>query len=138
MSGVRCVACFARTCSLCEISIGSDVAGLITNGKLTPDGKHFIVNGEKKWIVGSCSTVIVSCLQSNLNNKPHRLTVPLLTTCKQSCDYQYVYSTFLMSQCTSLCSITGVRTGTGGASGLSMLLLERGMPGLRTRAVNAQ
>ncbi len=29
---------------------GSDVASLVTTAKLTPDGKHYIVNGEKKWI----------------------------------------------------------------------------------------
>ncbi len=29
---------------------GSDVANIRTEAKLTPDGKHYIVNGEKKWI----------------------------------------------------------------------------------------
>jgi len=29
---------------------GSDVANIQTTAKLTPDGKHYIVNGEKKWI----------------------------------------------------------------------------------------
>jgi hypothetical protein len=28
---------------------GSDVAGLRTTAKKTPDGKHYIVNGIKKW-----------------------------------------------------------------------------------------
>ncbi len=29
---------------------GSDVANIRTEAKLTADGKHYIVNGEKKWI----------------------------------------------------------------------------------------
>jgi len=40
------VICLAIT----EPSAGSDVANLKTTAKLTPDGKHYIVNGEKKWI----------------------------------------------------------------------------------------
>jgi alkylation response protein AidB-like acyl-CoA dehydrogenase len=30
---------------------GSDVAGLQCTAVPTPDGKHYIINGEKKWIV---------------------------------------------------------------------------------------
>lgn len=30
--------------------VGSDVAQLATTAKKTPDGKHYIVNGAKKWI----------------------------------------------------------------------------------------
>lgn len=33
-----------------EPDAGSDVANLTCEAKKTPDGKHFIVNGEKKWI----------------------------------------------------------------------------------------
>lgn len=33
---------------------GSDVARIRTTAKRTPDGKHFIVNGVKKWITGGC------------------------------------------------------------------------------------
>jgi len=32
------------------IDAGSDVANINCEAKLTPDGKHYIVNGEKKWI----------------------------------------------------------------------------------------
>lgn len=39
-------ACLAIT----EAFAGSDVAGLRTTAKKTPDGKHYIVNGTKKWI----------------------------------------------------------------------------------------
>ena len=39
-------ACIAIT----EPSAGSDVANIATTAKKTPDGKHYIVNGEKKWI----------------------------------------------------------------------------------------
>jgi hypothetical protein len=40
------VICLAIT----EPSAGSDVANLKTTAKKTADGKHYIVNGEKKWI----------------------------------------------------------------------------------------
>ncbi|OJJ79960.1 acyl-CoA dehydrogenase family protein [Aspergillus glaucus CBS 516.65] len=39
-------ACIAIT----EPEAGSDVANLTTTAKKTPDGKHYIVNGSKKWI----------------------------------------------------------------------------------------
>lgn len=40
---------------LCETLIltlpaGSDVAGLTTTAEKTKDGKHWVINGEKKWI----------------------------------------------------------------------------------------
>jgi alkylation response protein AidB-like acyl-CoA dehydrogenase len=35
-----------------EPSGGSDVANLKTTAKKTADGKHYIVNGVKKWITG--------------------------------------------------------------------------------------
>ena len=40
------IICLAIT----EPSAGSDVANIQTTAELTPDGKHYIVNGEKKWI----------------------------------------------------------------------------------------
>ena len=36
--------------AITEAFAGSDVAGLQTTATKTPDGKHYIVNGEKKWI----------------------------------------------------------------------------------------
>lgn len=36
--------------AITEAFAGSDVAGLRTVAKKTPDGKHYIVNGTKKWI----------------------------------------------------------------------------------------
>jgi len=36
--------------AISEPFAGSDVAGIKTTAELTPDGKHFIVNGVKKWI----------------------------------------------------------------------------------------
>eukprot|EP00026_Physarum_polycephalum_P005568 Phypoly_transcript_05603.p1 GENE.Phypoly_transcript_05603~~Phypoly_transcript_05603.p1 ORF type:complete len:531 (+),score=105.12 Phypoly_transcript_05603:28-1593(+) len=40
--------------SLCitEPSAGSDVANLTATATKSPDGKHYIINGEKKWITG--------------------------------------------------------------------------------------
>jgi alkylation response protein AidB-like acyl-CoA dehydrogenase len=67
---------------------GSDVANLRTTAKLTPDGKHYVVNGEKKWITTG------------------------------------TFADFFSVAC---------RTPDGQ---LSMLLLERGMAGIKTRAMN--
>ena len=40
-----------RIClAITEPSAGSDVAGLTTTAVKTPDGKYYIVNGEKKWV----------------------------------------------------------------------------------------
>ncbi|KAJ3216900.1 hypothetical protein HDU67_008807 [Dinochytrium kinnereticum] len=45
MAGKKTI-CLAIT----EPYAGSDVAGLLATAKLTPDGKHYVLNGEKKWI----------------------------------------------------------------------------------------
>ena len=36
--------------AISEAFAGSDVQGLRTTAKKTPDGKHWIINGTKKWI----------------------------------------------------------------------------------------
>lgn len=36
--------------AITEPAAGSDVANLTTEAKLSPCGKYYIVNGEKKWI----------------------------------------------------------------------------------------
>ncbi|CEI68047.1 hypothetical protein FVEN_g7684 [Fusarium venenatum] len=36
--------------AITEAGAGSDVAGIQTRAEKTPDGKHYIVNGSKKWI----------------------------------------------------------------------------------------
>ncbi|KAI1250551.1 hypothetical protein MGN70_007608 [Eutypa lata] len=40
--------------AITEAFAGSDVAGLRTTATKTPDGKHYIVNGTKKWITNGC------------------------------------------------------------------------------------
>jgi alkylation response protein AidB-like acyl-CoA dehydrogenase len=46
--------CFSGKKKIClaitEAFAGSDVAGIRTTAQKTPDGKHYIVNGTKKWI----------------------------------------------------------------------------------------
>ncbi|KAI9294847.1 acyl-CoA dehydrogenase NM domain-like protein [Neoconidiobolus thromboides FSU 785] len=68
---------------------GSDVANLQCSAKRTPDGKHYIVNGEKKWITNGTFA--------------DYFTVAVRTSDKP------------------------------GMEGISLLLLERNMPGLDTR-----
>ena len=81
----------ARIClAITEPGAGSDVKNITTVAEKTPDGKHFIVNGEKKWITNG------------------------------------IYSDYFM---------TLVRTGGSGAAGLSMLLIPRNTPGIKTRRI---
>jgi alkylation response protein AidB-like acyl-CoA dehydrogenase len=43
-----------RVClGITEPQAGSDVAGIQTTAQKMPDGKHYIVNGQKKWYVKS-------------------------------------------------------------------------------------
>ncbi|KAI9340678.1 acyl-CoA dehydrogenase/oxidase [Zopfochytrium polystomum] len=47
----QCLTGEKRIClAITEPYAGSDVANLRTEAKKTPDGKHYIINGEKKWI----------------------------------------------------------------------------------------
>jgi alkylation response protein AidB-like acyl-CoA dehydrogenase len=44
-----------RIClAITEPYAGSDVASIRTTAKKSADGKHYIVNGVKKWITGGC------------------------------------------------------------------------------------
>lgn len=83
-----------RIClAITEPDAGSDVANLTCTAEKTPDGKHFIVNGEKKWITNGIWA-----------------------------DYFTV----------------AVRTGGPGMGGVSVLLVERTMPGVTTRKMDCQ
>lgn len=83
-----------RIClAITEPDAGSDVANLTCEAKLTEDGKHFIVNGEKKWITNG------------------------------------IWSDYFT---------TAVRTGGPGMNGVSLLLIERDMPGVSTRRMECQ
>lgn len=81
------IICLAIT----EPYAGSDVANIRCEAKKTPDGQHYIVNGEKKWITNGIFA-----------------------------DYFTV----------------AVRTGGPGMGGISLLLIERTMPGIVTRQMN--
>ncbi|KAI9330291.1 putative acyl-CoA dehydrogenase [Obelidium mucronatum] len=76
-----------------EPSAGSDVANIQSNAVLSSDKKHFIVNGEKKWITNG------------------------------------IWADYF---------IVAVRTGKEGMNGISLVLLERNMPGLHTRKIVCQ
>lgn len=58
LSGKKSI-CLAIT----EAFAGSDVAGLRTTAEKTPDGKHYIINGTKKWITNGmfCDYFVVGC-----------------------------------------------------------------------------
>jgi alkylation response protein AidB-like acyl-CoA dehydrogenase len=81
------VICLAIT----EPYAGSDVANIKTEAKKTPDGQHYIVNGEKKWITNG------------------------------------VFADFFT---------VAVRTGGPGMEGISLMLIEKTMPGVTTRQMN--
>lgn len=42
----------ALSLAISEAFAGSDVQGMKTTAKKTEDGKHWIINGTKKWITG--------------------------------------------------------------------------------------
>jgi alkylation response protein AidB-like acyl-CoA dehydrogenase len=88
-------ACFKGEKNIClcvtEPHAGSDVANIKTEAKKTPDGKHYILNGEKKWITNGA------------------------------------FADFFTVAC---------RTGGEGMGGISLLLVERTMPGVKTRRIN--
>ncbi|KAH8923526.1 acyl-CoA dehydrogenase NM domain-like protein [Atractiella rhizophila] len=87
-----CVKAEKRIClAITEPAGGSDVANLTTTAVKTKDGKHYIVNGEKKWITNGIY-----------------------------CDY----------------FTTAVRTGGKGFGGISLLLIEKDMPGVKTRKMD--
>ena len=51
--------------AISEPQAGSDVAGLVTRGVKSADGKHWIVNGQKKWITnGSFSDYFVTAVRT--------------------------------------------------------------------------
>jgi alkylation response protein AidB-like acyl-CoA dehydrogenase/predicted heme/steroid binding protein len=58
LSGKKKV-CLAVT----EAFAGSDVAGMRTTAEKTPDGKHYIINGTKKWITNGvfCDYFVTAC-----------------------------------------------------------------------------
>ncbi|KAI9094554.1 acyl-CoA dehydrogenase/oxidase [Phlyctochytrium arcticum] len=84
--------CLAGRKNIClaitEPAAGSDVANLTTIAKKSADGKHYILNGEKKWITNGIFA-----------------------------DYFTV----------------AARTGGEGMGGVSLLLVEKTMPGVTTR-----
>lgn len=58
LSGKKYI-CLAIT----EAFAGSDVAGIRTTAEKTPDGKHWVINGTKKWITNGvfCDYFVVAC-----------------------------------------------------------------------------
>jgi len=48
--------------AITEPAAGSDVANIKTTARKTPDGKHYIVNGEKKWV----SVIAQACVTTKL------------------------------------------------------------------------
>ena len=87
--------CLAGRKNIClcitEPGAGSDVANIKTEARKTADGKHYIVNGEKKWITNGIFS-----------------------------DYFTV----------------AVRTGGSGMNGISLLLIEKDMPGVKVRQMH--
>jgi len=56
----RCAAGAISAFALTETNVGSDPARLTTTAELTPDGRHFVINGEKLWCTnGTLAEVLV-------------------------------------------------------------------------------
>ena len=55
--------------AISEAFAGSDVAGLKTTAQKTEDGKHWIINGTKKWITnGVFSDIFVTGVKTGMFN----------------------------------------------------------------------
>lgn len=54
-----------RSCiAITEPDAGSDVANITTTAEKSADGKHYIINGEKKWYVNRHDCAFVKLLWS--------------------------------------------------------------------------
>ncbi|KAJ3040336.1 hypothetical protein HDV00_010992 [Rhizophlyctis rosea] len=86
--------------AISEPTVGSDVAGLACTARKTPDGKHYIVNGVKKWITNGSISLCLRYLDMGTSDA-------ILTG---------TFSDYFT---------TAVRTGGPGMGGISMLLIPR-------------
>ncbi len=63
--------------ALTETGVGSDPAGLSTTAELSPDGTHWVLNGEKLWCTnGTCADVIVVMARTG----PKKITAFIVET----------------------------------------------------------
>jgi alkylation response protein AidB-like acyl-CoA dehydrogenase len=131
-------ACLSGQQGIClaitEPSAGSDVANLKTTAKLSEDGKHYIVNGEKKWITnGVTSDWFTTAVRTGTN---YHLDY---------CDYLSpsielrVYEILMHLHVLALLSLSILHCTTGGAAhgGVSMLLIPR-TEGVTTKQMQCQ
>ncbi|OAL44491.1 acyl-CoA dehydrogenase [Pyrenochaeta sp. DS3sAY3a] len=62
--------------AITEPNAGSDVAGLQAEAALSDDGKHFIINGQKKWITGGMYATYFLTLVKETSGQFTLLVVP--------------------------------------------------------------
>ncbi|PSR77327.1 acyl-CoA dehydrogenase [Coniella lustricola] len=62
--------------AITEPDAGSDVAGLQTEAKVSEDGKHFIINGQKKWISSGTYANLFLTLVKEVDGSFTLLVVP--------------------------------------------------------------
>ena len=116
-----CRAVFTGQKSIClcisEPGAGSDVSNIQTSAKR--EGDFYIVSGSKKWITGGLFGDFFTV---------HSLLAFLIWLYLCSCDYCFALH----------CAQVAVRTGGEGFGGISLLLLERDMPGISIRKMETQ
>jgi alkylation response protein AidB-like acyl-CoA dehydrogenase len=68
--------------AITEAFAGSDVAGLRTTAEKTKDGKHYIVNGQKKWITNGvfCDYFVTGVKTGTFNSLPVFLKIGKIFT----------------------------------------------------------
>ena len=110
------VCCLAIT----EPTAGSDVANLKTSAKL--EGDHYILNGEKK-------------LSKGKQGFDSAWSGGCCTVCHRSCHKLFVCSArkWITNGIFADCFTVACRTGKPGVGGISLLLVEKDMPGVETR-----
>jgi len=62
-----------RSCiAITEPDAGSDVAGITTTAVKSADGKHYVINGTKKWITNGIWTVRQTSISEKTRHTPSR------------------------------------------------------------------
>ena len=77
----RCARGEISAFALTEREVGSDPARMTTHAELSPDGTHYILNGEKIWCTnGTKAGLIVVMARTPLPDKPHATSAFIVET----------------------------------------------------------
>ncbi|KAI9699122.1 MAG: hypothetical protein M1836_003311 [Candelina mexicana] len=122
-----------RTCiAITEPEAGSDVANIQTTAIKSDDGKHYIVNGTKKWYANSpLNPTHQHYVRYEAHHQITKKNISNKTKLTLSPTYRITNGIWADHACTA------VRTNGPGPSGLSLLLIPlKNQPGVSTRRIH--